>query len=174
MTSLVYIATLTTGSDEQEHEVIELALLDEDGRTLLHTSFDPRANYEDLLYSTADLAPSPRFHMKAIQILGHLTGPVVAGHNTHFHMRFLKRMLRDAIEDERIDRLPDVYVDVASLIWEQLGLPGMGLEEACALLRIDYKPNHSALEDAKAAHAVYETVSQASWWQRWWWQWRSS
>ena len=84
-------------------------------------------------------------------------------------MRFLKRMLRDAIEeDERLDRLPDVYVDVASLIWEQLGLPGMGLEEACALLRIDYKPNHSALEDAKAAHAVYKTVSQASWWQRWW------
>jgi DNA polymerase III epsilon subunit-like protein len=89
-------------------------------------------------------------------------------------MRFIKKLLKESIEgDVRLDRLPDVYVDTATLIYEQLGLESLSLEDAATYLRIPYKANHSALEDAKVTREIYRMLSQANGWQRWWWRWRA-
>lgn len=171
MKPLVYIAILTGGPDEQEDEVIDFALLDSDGNILLNTAFKPKDDVEGAVYTNGDLAPSPRFKGKALQILGHLSGPVVGGYNTQFAMRFVKKLLKDHIEDDpRLGRLPDVYVDTATVIYEQLGLDSLSLEDACNYVKIPYIPNHSALEDARAARAVYNKVARANWWNRWWWK----
>lgn len=189
----VFVATHTTGLDENQHEVIDLALLDSNGDTLLHTAFLPKnleAADQDVLdsvgFSPGDWAPSPRFGKKARQILGHLTGPVIVGHNTQLDMRFINRLLRAAfvaeeLEPEEIEtmmaRLDDRFIDTVTLAWEQLadlgGLKSLSLEDVCSFLRIDYKPNHSALEDARASREVYEKLLRAGWWQRWRWKWRA-
>ena len=184
---LVYVATHTTGLDEHEHEVIDLALLDSDGNTLLHTAFFPEnlaaadpEMLETVGFNPGEWAPSPPFAKKARRILGYLTRATIVGHNTQLDMRFINRLLRDAftaaeLEPEEIDemmgRIDTQFVDIVTLAWEHLGL--MDLEEICIYLRIPYTANHSALEDARASLAVYEELRQASAWNRWWWRWRA-
>ena len=184
---LVYVATHTTGLDEHEHEVIDLAVLDSDGNTLLHTAIFPESLEtadQDMLdtvgFDPGDWAPSPHFAKKALRLLGYLTRATIVGHNTQLDMRFINRLLRKAfvaseLEPEEINemmgRIDTLFVDTVTLAHEQIGR--MGLEETCIYLRIPYKANHSALEDAKATRAVYNMLFQASAWKRWWWRWRA-
>jgi DNA polymerase III epsilon subunit-like protein len=188
---LVFVAVHTSGSDETVHEVIDLAIVDEDGDSLLHTAIAPQAlasaNPDALAengYSPGEWAPSPLFGAKARQILGHLTGPLVAGYDTQFHMRFLNRLMRSSFEAEELDpeevdammaRIYPMYVDAMSLAYEQLGdlggLKSLSLEDVAKFLKIPYEPNHSALMDARTAQQVYTTLFQAGPFRRWWWKW---
>jgi DNA polymerase III epsilon subunit-like protein len=173
--------------DEHEHEVIDLAVLDSDGNTLLHTAIFPEsletADQEMLDavgFDPGDWAPSPHFAKHALRLLGYLTRATIVGHNTQLHMRFINRLLRKAftaaeLEPEEIDgmmgRIDTQFVDTLSLAWEHLEL--MDLDEVCIYLRIPYTANHSALEDARASQAVYEMLRRATAWNRWWWRWRA-
>ena len=186
----VFVATHTTGLDENRHEIVDVAILDSDGKTLLHTAVLPKnldtADADVLAftgYNDGEWAPSPEFAALARSILGHLTGPVIVGHNTQLDMRFLNHLMRRAfvveeLEPEEIEgmlgRVDTRFIDTVTLAWEQLadlgGLKSLSLQDVCAYLRIHYKAD-SALSDARASRAVYEKLLRANAWQRWWWRW---
>jgi len=121
--SLVFIAAqTTTGSDK---EIVDLAIVAENGTTMFHTAFNPE-EIENLPdgYSAGDVAPSPRFRGVALQVLGYLTGPVVAGHNTQLSMKFVNRFLRRSFQEDGYDpeeivkmmaRINLLYVDSLTL-----------------------------------------------------------
>jgi len=175
---LVFVAIQTTGSDVNKDLIVDIAIVAEDGTTVLNTAIAPwnleGELPEELGYTKGDLAPSPLFAKLALQILGLLTRPIIAGHNTQFAMRFIDHFLRasftDAGEDvdELMGRLSTKFLDTVTLSHEQIGK--MGLEEAMQYLRLPYQPNHSSLEDARASRTLYQKLSRASAWQRWWWK----
>jgi DNA polymerase III epsilon subunit-like protein len=178
---LVFIAIQTTGSDVTEDFIVDIAIVAEDGTTVLNTAIAPSKFVgelpEELGYTKGDLAPSPLFEALALQILGLLTRPIIAGHDTQFSMRFLDHFLRESLEeagedvDELMGRLSTRFLDTVTLSHEQIGK--MGLEEAMYYLRLPYRSNHSSLEDARASRTLYNTLSRANAWQRWWWKWHA-
>ena len=175
----VFVATRTSGPDENTDEILDIAILAADGSMLFHTAIAPEHINEfpeESGYTRGDLAPSPFFGAIAYQVLDLLAGPVIAGHDTQLSMRFINHWLQEALgEDElaqtRLARINNLYVDTLTLAWEQLpALENRDLEDVCHYLRIPYQANHSSLEDARAAHTVYETLLQGSAWNRWWWK----
>lgn len=181
-TSLVFVAAqTTTGTDK---EIVDLAIVANDGTTLFHTSFNP-TDPEKLPdgYTRGDVAPSPRFRGRALQILGYLTKPIVAGHNTQLSMKYVVRFLRKSFQEDGYDseditkmmaRIDMLYIDAITLAWEQLpDLEDRTLEDICFYLRVPYKANHSALEDARAARTVSKMLIRATAWKRWWWKWKA-
>jgi DNA polymerase III epsilon subunit-like protein len=178
----VFVAVQTSGPHESTDEILDLAIVAPDGSLLLHTAIAPEHLNdlpEDAPYTKGDLGPSPFFGAVAYQILDHLADPSIAGHNTQFAMRFINRWLRKALEEDelaqgRLAKMDTLFFDTVTLAWEQLpALEDRSLEGICHYLRIPYQPNHSALEDARAARTVYETLLRASAWKRWWWKMRA-
>jgi len=175
----VFVATLTSGPDENTDEILDIAIVAADGSLLLHTAIAPEHLNdlpENAPYSQGDLGPSPFFASVAYRILDLLADPDIAGHNTQFSMRFINHWLQETLGEEelaqgRLAKMANMYVDTFTLAWEQLpDLEDRTLEGVCLYLRIPYQPNHSALEDARAARTVYETLLRGSAWNRWWWK----
>jgi DNA polymerase III epsilon subunit-like protein len=175
----VFISALTTGPDQHEHELLEIAVLNAAGQTLLHTAVAPTkihtAEPESLVkanYSAGDWAPSPFSTTIAKQIQVLLAGAILVGHDTQFTMRFVHHLLKETLGTaEKVDTR---FIDTVTLMWEQLvplGLTNLTLEDASFFLRLPFKPNHSALDDARAARVLYLKLLRAGPLQRLWWKW---
>jgi len=180
----VFVAVQTSGPDENQDEILDLAIVAADGATILHTAFLPGSDTElpeELGYSPGDLAPSPLFVQTAQRILAELAAVTIVGHDPQLAMRFIRRQLRLAFAeedkeevDEMLARISSPYIDTVTLAWEQLpALNDRSLEAVCAYLRIPYRAHHSALEDARAARIVQRTLVRGTALKRWWWAWKA-
>lgn len=175
---LIFVATRTTGSDSATHEILELALIAENGDIVFNTAFAPEnlhladpAYLEAAGYNDGEWAPSPASVPLAKQILGHLTGVAVGGHATLGDMAFVERFLKDQLGDAEVDgKLSTLFVDVMTLAWDRLtplGIPNLTLEAICYFLNIRYKASRSALEDARATRAIYKKLKSGKALQFW-------
>jgi DNA polymerase-3 subunit epsilon len=186
---LVFIDIETTGLDENKHEILEIAVLGEDGETLLHTAVKPEhietASPKALEingYNPGEWEPSPLFGEIADKVHELLSGPVIAGQNVSFDMRFVNRALRHAfaergMSEEEVDaKMESVsyhLIDTVTLAYEHLapgGLRSLSLWAVCKWLGIVNKKAHSALSDIRATREVYYALYQATSWDRFWWR----
>jgi len=186
---LVFIDTETTGLDENKHEILEIAIIGEGGETLLHTNVKPEhietASEKALEingYNPGEWEPSPLFGEIADKVHELLSGPIIAGQNVQFDMRFINRSLRHAFAergmseeeiDEKMESVSYHLVDTVTLAYEHLaggGLRSLSLWAVCKWLGIENKRAHTALADTHATRSVYFTLANATAWDRFWWR----
>lgn len=167
----------TTGLDREIHEILEIAIIDERGRTLLHTKVKPEriemAHPQALEinnYSAAAWADAPRWIEIAADVVDHLRGAVIFGHYVRFDYGFVRYHLKKV--EVGTDKLGHHTVDTATLAWEHLvpiGLPWLTLNAICTMLGISNKDAHTALADAQRCRRVYNKLLRAGWLRKLWW-----
>lgn len=171
---MLWVDTETTGTDPQEHEIIELAAVRrtvdrrEIGRFSVKVhpkhleTAQPRAlevngytpegwlgavHLEDALGKLFDLAE-----------LGD-QAPVLAGHNVGFDRAFI----RAAYDSEGLVHAPLDYhaIDTASLAWPLCAagrIDGISLAKVCTFFGISNEGEHGAMRDVERAIAVYDAL----------------
>lgn len=188
--SVVVLDTETTGLEENpEAEVIELAVVDLEGNTLIDTKIKP-VNLEIALafdeagtkkaleingYNEADWADAPTFEELVPQIVEVFKHKVIVGQNPQFDRNFILRGLKRAGVEKAYRVLSRHAIDTTVLSWEHLapcGLNRLGLSFACNFLGIpiDRESRHGALEDAQATRTLYLMLLRATEEQRFAWR----
>ncbi len=151
-TPFAVVSVETTGFNPGHDRIVEVAVVH------VSASQAPRVVFESLVnpmrdvesagkygIPVADLEGAPRFEVIAAKLVEPLVGHVVAAHNAHFDVRFL----RSELEQVRVPFHPP-YVCTMNLR-PLLGLGPRGpLEEACAAVGIDDHEARQASGDAMA------------------------
>ena len=182
MRRLIFLDTETTGLDPEVHEILELALVAEDGSVLLHTRVrperleqaDPRA-LEVNGYSAEGWADAPAWADVAPRVAELLRGAVAVGHNVAFDAEMLRAGLK-RVDPELAGGVCHYRLDTLVLALEHLapvGLERFNLGAVCDFLGVELKDAHTALADTLAARAVYRKLARAGWLRRLGWRLRS-
>lgn len=173
---LAFVDLETTGLDPEHHEIIEFAVVREDGT---YVEFKVKPEHIE----TA--------HPKALEVNGYtpeawegaisqeeaakhlaawLEDSIIAGQNVKFDIGFL-----EALAEKTGVRIPTRYgIDTVTLAYEHLtplGLSSLSLKNICEFLGIPPEPDdHRALNGARAAREVYFTLLRASALKRFKWK----
>jgi len=184
--SAVVVDTETSGLKKNpEAEVLEIAVVDLDGKVLLNTKVKP-TNLEAAFafneegtkraleingYNEAEWADAPTFEELVPQIIEAFKHKSIIGQNPHFDREFILRGL-DRCGVEKTDRLLSRHcLDTTMLSHEHLvpcGLDRLNLQDACEFvgIELDRSARHGALEDAQATRQLYLTLIRATGTQR--------
>lgn len=187
--AVVVIDTETTGLQENpEAEVIELAVVDLEGKALIDTKIKP-VNLDAAMafneegtkkaleingYNEADWADAPTFEELVPQIIEAFKFKVIVGQHPHFDRNFLLRGLERAKVEKSYRVLSRHVIDTTALSWEHLvpcGLNRLSLASACEFvgIELDREARHGALADAQATRALYLMLLRATGEQRFAW-----
>jgi len=161
--SAVFLDTETTGTDEWA-EVIEVAVVDVRGGTLVDTLVRPRfpvpAEVTRLTgIGEGDVIPAPAFDAVYPAVVRALEGRRAVGWHIGFDREVIGRECRRRGLAE-----PGVreWVDAADVVQAYFHLPEPpSLEAACALLRVIPEARHRAAADARLALAVLRALAGA-------------
>jgi DNA polymerase III epsilon subunit-like protein len=172
---LVFIDAETTGIEPgaQAGEIVELALVAEDGSTLFHRKILPShietATQEALKINgyNADRwidEGAVLFHQVAKEVFEIIDGKILVGQHVTFDIEFVKFEIRNAcawypstVGDLNVDQISYHTIDLASLIFFCLipPLQKSSLHLACEYFGISNDGAHTALADARRARAVF-------------------
>lgn len=182
----VFVDIETTGLSLREngeidydmHEILEIAIVAEDGTVLLNTKIKPihigTANERALAingYNSYDWAKAPLLKDVAPEIVKHLTDVIIVGHNVGtFDYPRIKHWCSKYTKTQRMSFH---MIDTMSLVAEHLvplGCKSMALKKACEFVGIEYKDGHRALVDAEACRKLHGTLLSASKLSKLWWR----
>lgn len=189
--SPVFLAAVTSGPEEDEYEILDIAVVGADGEILFNTALlpsRPDKGDPDFLarvdYSDGAWAPSPSEDDVGLALLGTLEGRVVVGHDVQRAMRFVRPVIRRVLEgqgvppgavDARMLSIDSPWIDTTTLAWEHLvpcGLQSLSLTAVSEFLGVDASIPTSALQEARATREIYDALLRAPWWRRWFCWWR--
>lgn len=159
----------TTGLRWKTDRIVELAVVrtDSEGRvlaelsTLVNPERNPGATHIHGL-GAEDLTGAPRFSEVLAELVRHLEGAVLVGHNVKFDLAFLA---------EELGRLGHEMPGAPRVCTRELAmrvLPGLGdyrLASCCKALGVDGGHEHRALDDARAAAGVFARLSASGFWR---------
>lgn len=183
---VVVTDTETTGLPDNPYaEVLEIAVVDLDGRVLLDTKVRPVSLKEALEfdsegvkqaleingYSDDEWKDAPTFAEITDKIVEVFEHKVIVGQNPNFDRNFIIRGLERAGVKKAYRKLSRHVVDTTTLAWEHLapcGLERLNLDAICEFLSIplDRSIRHGALADAQACRRAYLLMLRASEGQR--------
>ncbi|MCD1267777.1 hypothetical protein B5M43_002795 [Microbacterium sp. MEC084] len=151
----------TTGfSPVRGDRIIEVGvvLLDESGRIEDEwaTLVDPRRDVGPTHVHgirASDLVGAPTFGDIAGALIDLLSGRTLVAHNQAFDLRFLQAELAAHGHE-----LHGSYAALCTMLWSKRVFGAAKLADICALLEIEHRNAHSALEDARAAAAVLASL----------------
>lgn len=153
---MLFLDTETTGLDGAA-QIIQLAIIDEDGDMIVNTLLDtyelisPEA-YEVHKISNEQLKGYPHFTDIQWAVADLLTGRQVGMYNAEFDMR----ILRQSSELAFVDAIPVCVMQKAK---EHFGEEKwLSLVDACKRLDIKLDNAHDALADARATAEVYKKL----------------
>ena len=178
---LSFIDVETTGTDERQHEIVEIAVLNERGNVVLNekilaerletateealeiNGYDEKRWRQEGAKLWADVAP---------RVLGALAGTLVVGWRTEFDLRFIRQGMERVGGDTTA--LPYRIIDVQSLAWEHLGRTriqaGLSLARTCDTLGIPHRAAHTARGDAGVTREAYFQLVGAGFLRRLGWR----
>jgi DNA polymerase III epsilon subunit-like protein len=187
--SPVFLAVVTSGPDEDVHEILDVAVVAEDGSTILNTALLPsnivRADPDFLAragYNDGEWAPSPAPSNVGHALFRALEGGLVVGHDAQRAMRFVLPVVSEALWSqsfpatvvaEKLRSLDSPWIDTTTLAWEQLGdlgLQSLSLEAVADFVGVAPPQMGSALSEARTVREVYVKLLRAGWFQRLWWR----
>ena len=175
MSDLVFIDIETTGLISGYHEIIEIAIIYEDGTEYYHKIkpnrlelADPRALSINRFTSKAwrnAIEPA----QLAYDLSEILKDKIIVGHNPHFDIEFIEDLLHKYDQPCLWKRR---YVDTITLAFEHLkplGLTSCSLDECRRFFKWSTVFSHTALQDAKDCRRLYYKLARASSFKRFSW-----
>lgn len=181
---VVLLDTETTDLEpgEDRGEMLEIALADIHGRTLLETKLLPRhietANSKALEINGYDeevwAKEAVTFESIAQEVADHMSGAVLIGQNPFFDRKFIMYELnRLGINTWGVSYH---MIDTATLVYEHLTPPcgSISLDWACCALGISNEGAHTAMADVQRTRRVYLKLKRATWMHRLWWYFAST
>jgi DNA polymerase III epsilon subunit-like protein len=171
-----FIDIETTGLDENDHEIIEVAcarrfrVSEEWREDVLVTKLKPlhleRAQDQAMGlngYTEEGWKDAPHPAKAIVTIRDFLKGAVIIGQNVQFDMRFVRATLTREHGSDALEGLPYHLVDTATLTYEHLPwIQSMSLHYVCEALGISNEGEHGALIDARRCMAVYDKLIRAT------------
>ena len=159
----------TTGLRWKTDRIVEVAVVrtDPEGQvlselsTLVNPERNPGATHIHGL-SAEDLTGAPLFSEVLAELVRHLEGAVLVGHNVRFDLAFLT---------EELGRLGLVLPEAPRVCTRELAmrvLPSLGdykLSSCCKALGVDGGHEHRALDDARAAAGVFARLNKTGFWR---------
>lgn len=174
----VYLDLETTGLNPDVHEIIECAIVYDDGTPSYHRFVKPErihlADYKALQINKY----RERIHewnnaiskeQLAFELAGLLKDKVIIGHNPFFDYSFIKELF----EQHQHDRPFNNLVDTKTLAFEHLhhiGLKSVSLDSIRRFFKWDMKNSHTALNDALDCQKLYHKLNRASFIRRLFWK----
>jgi len=172
--TLVFIDLETTGMDLCQHEIIEIACLVVDPKTLkIKKRFERKIMPEHLEKAAPEALKITGFSKKVWQKEAQSLGKVLQdlnqlapkgmfiGWNVSFDRPFLERAIRDKGMTLNFDYH---WLDVSMLVYEHLfsdkKLKRIKLTDTCEILGIPRGKAHTAMADTKATLGVYRSLRQ--------------
>ncbi len=162
---LAFLDTETTGLSNQDHEIIELALvIIEDGERIYEKSFkikpqhihtaSPRAleinGYDEAVWASEGYCWSPQ---ACERLAKHLEGAVIVGHNVQFDVGFLRAVFRQQRVSFRFPPILDTKT-LARIVWGFDRLSMDHIRENVEGMTKD--GGHRALKDVEDCIFIYE------------------
>ena len=161
----VFVDIETTGLDNSQHEILEIAIIHESGEewtTKIQpedlASADPKA-LEVNGFSMAEWQGAPTLEEVGDTIIKKLSWCVPVAHNAGFDKGFILACLQANDFDTR--NVGYHWLDTVSFAYEHLvpkGLTRLSLASVCSFLDISNEGAHRALADARRCKAVYEAL----------------
>lgn len=163
--NVVFFATGTTGLFLAHHEVIEVALVNEDAEVLVHHKMNPRypermepearrvsGYYEDLWPTAPEFTTSWRDVCASLQM--EWNGEIICGANLTFHLGMIDPYLR-----QYDGRKPSTYLllDICSYAAGMLG-EYKTFPQLCHKFAVSYDTMMSVLDKTKAAALLYQQL----------------
>lgn len=159
-------------------EILEIAIIDIHGSTLLHKKILPEhietASEEALEINGYDekvwAKEAVPFQTIALHVRGLMTGSVIIGQNPGFDRGFVLHHLNKLGLDT--SKISYHTIDTATLTWEHITPPcgSVSLGWACRALGISNEGAHTALADVHRCREVYLKLMRATWLHRLWWR----
>jgi DNA polymerase-3 subunit epsilon len=162
MKPIVFLDLETTGLDPNVHEIIEVAAIQVDARSLteldvLHLRIKPErlgvASVHALNMNGFDIElweDASFIGAALMQLFPLLDGAMLAGHNVNFDRTFLDAAYKQlSIQPPKLDHHT---LDTASLAWPLYSageIDSLSLASVCKALNVDGGPPHRALSDAR-------------------------
>jgi DNA polymerase-3 subunit epsilon len=173
----VFVDLETSGLDPNHHEILEVALIKDNGETYLTkiTPQHPERFSEEALkvngyspdaWANANSLPTALSQIKEFLKEKDVSILLVA-HNAKFDYGFL-----EAVYKQNNIKQPFSYhtIDTVTLALEHLvplGLDKLSLKDVCRFLSIEPEPDvHSALNGAKKCQEVYDKITNLSWFDK--------
>jgi len=164
-----FVDVETTGLDDSFHEIVEIAIIQQDG-----TEWSTKIKPEDIGsadpaalaingYSEEKWETAPSMENVAPIIRAKLMGRIPVAHNAAFDKGFIMRAL--AAEDLDIRGVGYHWIDTVTLAYHLLvpqGLDRLSLKSVCNRLGVSNEGAHTALADALRCKKVYEALCSAS------------
>lgn len=172
MSNLVFLDIETTGLISGYHEIIEIAIINEQGNHY-HARIKPKKihladmralainGYKEKSWVNA-IEPSQAAH----EIADMLKGCTIVAHNPHFDMQFIEELLHDYKVSYTWNRR---YIDTITLAYEHLkplGIASCSLDDCRRFFGWSTAFSHTALQDAKDCRRLYYKLARASYIQR--------
>jgi len=171
--ALAFVDLETTGLDPSRHDIVEVAVLRVDARTLdvlaeHHTLVAPErlddAQPEALAicgFSKAAWTSAVSLREALLAVAPLLEGALVAGHNVGFDWAFLEAGYRRA--GLALPRVDYHRLDTASLAWPLVAsgeLPSLSLDSVATFFGLDRPRPHRALSDARCSLEIARRLSE--------------
>lgn len=172
MSKLVFIDIETTGLISGYHEIIEIAIVDEQGNKY-HEKIKPKRiqladmralNINGYKYKSWLNAIEPS--QAAYEICDMLKDCTIVAHNPHFDMQFIDELLHEHGYQSSWKRR---YIDTITLAYEHLkplGISSCSLDDCRRFFGWSTSLSHTALQDAKDCRRLYYKLARASYIKR--------
>jgi len=170
---LAFLDVETTGLDPTKHEIIEIAIIVEEGgeiKEIFETKIKPqnleRASPEALEINGYNKNPkawdsAPNFSEVGHLIAKTLKGCVLVGHNVGFDEEFIKIMMtRNGMRE----RIPYHKIDTVTLVFEHLkplGLQRVSLDSIRDFLGWSKFGAHTAMKDVEDTRRLFHLLFRA-------------
>jgi len=173
LNALAFVDLETTGLDPSRHDIVEVAVLRVDARTLEvlaehHTLVAPErledAQPEALAicgFSKAAWTSAVSLREALLAVAPLLEGALVAGHNVGFDWAFIEAGYRRA--GLALPRVDYHRLDTASLAWPLVAsgeLPSLSLDSVATFFGLDRPRPHRALADARCSLEIARRLSE--------------
>lgn len=180
MKKIVFIDLETTGLNPDIHEIIECALIFEDGGTY-HKYIRPnRIEYADPVAlkingfheRSKEWKDSISQEELAFALVGLLHNRIIIGHNPTFDMSFIKELIH--LHGEQFT-CHNRVIDTMTLAYEHLyhiGLKRLSLDSIRAFFGWNGEGSHTALYDTKTVKRLYYKLMRATIFDRFMWKYK--
>jgi DNA polymerase III epsilon subunit-like protein len=175
----IVLDTETTGLLPEEHEIIELAIVNLDGKTLFNEKIKPKhiktASPKALEingYNKEDWSFARPFKEYAVIISNILDNSIVIGQNPLFDINFLDKQLKESLKKKYVKFHYGSHIDTKTLAYEHLShvLKRFSLSIICDFFGFDTSNEHTALADARNTLKVYKKLNKATVLDRFLWK----